>query len=82
MKKPKPETAGEKIVMWDKGIPVVVVRETPGIRVVARAIDRAIARAVRNERERCGFVVYAAKCNCESFEWAREWILHPEKQKP
>lgn len=88
VKKPKPATAGEKIA-WDcKGNDsLVYLRTGRGVvvteaREVSRRIDRAIARAVQKERERCGFVVFAAKCNCESFDWAHQWILHPEKQKP
>lgn len=52
-RKPKPATAGEKIVMLDTALPISVVRETPEIRMVAKQIDRAIARAVKKERDRC-----------------------------
>ena len=80
-KKPKPATAGEKIAKWyDNWTSNRTDRD--GDSNLSRRIDRAIARAVRKERERCGFVVFAARCNCESFDWAHEWILHPEKQKP
>ena len=92
-RKPKPATAGEKTVLRVTNSELqakyrVRLKELRTSRVyaparkTAAAIDRAIARAVRKERERCGFVVFAAKCNCESFDWAHQWILHPEKQKP
>ena len=50
-KKPKPATAGEKIAgdVYPEGtIDHAICR-----RKLARRIDRAIARAVRKERERC-----------------------------
>lgn len=51
-KKPKPATAGEKIASGDWGL--------PRRKELSRRIDRAIARAVRKERERCGQIVLAA----------------------
>ena len=60
-KKTKPATAGEKIVMLDTALPIGVVRDTPEIRMVAYQIDRAIARAVRKERERCVALIANAR---------------------
>lgn len=78
-KREKPATAGEKIAFS----PVLPGTVGGVARLnISRRIDRAIARAVKKERKRCGFLVFAAKCNCESFDWAHQWILHPEKQKP
>ena len=52
MKKPKPATAGERLEMKRFGISLHDVRTRPVSKRV-KAIDRAIARAVRKERERC-----------------------------
>lgn len=70
--KPKPATVGEKIA---DSVVVNHYSERPRL---ARRIDAAIRRAVRKERERCAHVVFAAKCNCESFDWAHGWITDPE----
>ena len=70
-KKPKPATAGEKIAKWyDNWTSNRTDRD--GDSNLSRRIDRAIARAVRKERERCaawatlverGFETdYAARC--------------------
>ena len=59
-RKPKPATAGEKIAWECKGNDsLVYLRTGRGVvvteaREVSRRIDRAIAHAVRNEKERCG----------------------------
>lgn len=51
-KKPKPATAGEKIAKWyDNWTSNRTDRD--GDSNLSRRIDRAIARAVRKERERC-----------------------------
>ena len=50
MKKPKPATAGERLEMKRFGISLHDVRTRPVSKRV-KAIDRAIARAVRKERE-------------------------------
>ncbi len=61
-KKHKPATVGEKIVMaahkWPSPDPV---RSWPITHRTAKAIDRAIARAVRKERERCSAVIVSER---------------------
>lgn len=59
-KKPKPATAGEKIVLsWWAGLTDLSElrdehnQNSSETRDVARRIDAAILRAVRKERERC-----------------------------
>lgn len=52
MKKPKPATAGEKIEMRRCGLTLDELRRC-GNSIDAANVDRAIARAVRKERERC-----------------------------
>jgi len=82
-KKTKPVTSGENILMkWAFPIDLVRFRER-GVRLqvgsaLARRIDRAIARAVKKERDRCAYVVFVAKCNRENLEWVRDWIECPK----
>ena len=59
MAKPKPATAGEKIEMRRCGLTLDELRRC-GNSIDAANVDRAIARAVRKERERCGQIVLAA----------------------
>jgi len=81
-RKNKPATAGEKIatkhLSGSRAICLSVFMEGK----LAKDVDRAVSRAVKKERQRCGFVVFAAQCSGESFDRARDWILNPEKQKP
>ena len=75
MKKPKPATAGEKIAdttttaLSRRKDPTRIMEWNAEMDRLSHRIDRAIARAVRKERERCRQIVVDAKNNPNT-SWA------------
>ncbi len=69
MKKPKPATAGERIVKGTHVWHPSAFKSPTFDREFSARIDRAIAHAVRKERERCRQIVVDAKNNPNT-SWA------------
>lgn len=71
-RKPKPATAGEKIArsIW-------FVASDKQAAANARRIDRAIARAVRKERERCVWCAHNFGAMDGAISAMKEGRLHP-----
>ncbi len=76
-RKPKPATAGEKIVMRQYGCTMLGVRESSNFGPVARRIDAAIRRAVKKERERCAKIAI-----CTTDPWVNKYRMIRDGGQP
>ena len=75
-RKPKPATAGEKIVMrW--GYTLAMCRHDGFYKMRAADVDRAIASAVRKERERCVWCARNFGAMDGAISAMKEGRLHP-----